>query len=405
MQVVRSGLEQIRMATDKVGTVENETMQKGSSDTTDMDGAGPRSAAEQTLLSAETALTQAQAEMDLPWCYTQVYWVKEAAVSQQQYCEAVKAGVPLCSMIYLHRAGSAPDGEQTHAEVSEHIFQQLQVRKAASGAGDVSCQLALLDIEIQPERLQEVESGASPDHEAVSPHVEGAKEVQRALHLLKTCFHAYAKWQQSHTSYKLEACDLSGLELGYYHRVLDTVLPEQQSVAVILHSMLDQLDRWRTGGAATLDRSAEVINASAAFDAVFAAGSDTQVLAEDTKAATSGCIAVLEGDMPGLAACGAVSGQLRSQRAHADCPCSSPFAVNVGAVEEHMAWLLQQQIGDSSTTENAKHNSLVQACSHQVRSCGSQLVMSPKQTLQAQASVRHMSLLMSLLISDQFLYP
>jgi hypothetical protein len=334
-------------------------------------------AAEQGLTEANAALATAQTHAQAAWSSTQLYWVKDLASSPEGYCEAANAGVPIWSVIHLHtvEADSSTStsepakGQQPPAPPPQKLFQHLKARSASSASDDAINKIALIDVIAGQEGARFVTPGmysATDSDQPCSPPILGAGEMQQALSFLKACFQRYSKWQHSHTAYMLDACKAE--EFGHYNNLMDPVPPEQQSVAVVLHSMIEQVDQWHLSAIESSGHAADLQQAIQGFDAAFAAYEDVSAHIVGGTTCTPVCTAVMDGDAPGLAACGALSGQIRpASSCHKNQVCS-PFFVDAAKVEERMAALCREV--DLHPADDghwgARHNSALHACASKV---------------------------------------
>ena len=321
--------------------------------------------ATEALEGGRVAVATAVANRDSPFVQHQLYWLKGFTPTVDNITYANAANVSYMGALYVY--GNA---ESAASEEPLDIPEEYAHLRTSIGASVWSSPLRELvtlevlcgatDAPFAPSVTPSSDEGATG---TIQPPL-GAAELAKALDVLRSCATSFSNQGKHMTTYALAPCVV---DMSYYNLLADSVAPEQMSVPVLMHCMLEQCVHLCVDSTAEVERQeSELAEAAAAFDAAFQQPDKTRIAPEPPRVVVGGkyeYTAVLEGDRVGMAAHGLFSGivtprlrgKLRSPPlpsrtiAHADAQnvaCADGTAVSrkalvdVEAVESHMIALL-----------------------------------------------------------------
>jgi hypothetical protein len=264
-------------------------------------------AASAATKAAAASRSAAEAAVADKWDKVQLYWLKGLAPSLEALLSAAAAGVPLRALLRLHNPSQPPPAD---APAGSQLYEQLVAAQGATQAwDDLAASIAAVDVAVGPQGGPFVPAGHY--EQAGAAAVTGAEELQAALRALEACAGPYDKWAASRTVYRLAPATA---EDGTYQKLVQQVPAEQQSVALITHCMLEQVDINLEGqGAAQAEGDAEA-HAASLFDSVMERTLGAVELRAGGNAGDFEWCTVLHGDEAAMAARGLLSGHVRPLR-------------------------------------------------------------------------------------------
>jgi hypothetical protein len=285
--------------------------------------------AEEALLSAESAELNAEDEYrkasdaaSVAWSKTQLYWTKGLPSDAEGLLEACSMGIPVRAVMLL-RTAHAHDVATLGADSKPRWapFDVVTSLQKCAQWDDPILQLAVVQVIAGPDGggfvnraiYAAVQGDTFSAAQASEAPVVGAHEMCAAMATLEDAIPAYDAWKQACKLYQLRRPQV---DLGHYRNLLDSVPTEQQSVAVLLHCLLEQVacavsvEGITAAGAAAVD-GAEVLAAAKLVRVALAAA----VEAVPAKYSPSSCeyVAVFDGDTPNMAAHGLLSGLVHTR--------------------------------------------------------------------------------------------
>jgi hypothetical protein len=286
------------------------------------DAAAAVAAAEQSALAsvdtASAAEVEATAAMSVKWTKTQIYWTKGLNASVAGLLAAAAAGVPVRAVILVSDPSQVPLDESTNGGdvPGAHLFHMLIQAQAAAVWNDPVLEIAAVEVtsrqsggRLVPKDLCSGQRAGAASGEPGAPTAVGALETEAALRALATCASTYGLWRAVRRLYALKA---PVSEAGTFQNLLDTVPPEQQSVPVMLHCMLEQVVCSLEGEEEAAEECAAVAAAAQLFDTAFETALAPSVLTRHHSSDAFEYRTVLEGDDVAMAACGILSGRVQS---------------------------------------------------------------------------------------------
>lgn len=269
--------------------------------------------AESTLQSCKEHLEEVATGQNKKWCETQLYWTKGLAGTADELRTLLQAAVPVVAAIYLHSAAQqAGEGGTTPRGDGEDPFVFEAVRTAHESAAwdDNILQIATIDVVTGRGGGQFVnlEVYESTENDANSDKVEGAHEMVEALKRLSECLPAYKAWKAEHSLLRLPEIPV---ELGHYHNLLDTVPQEQQSIAVVLHCLVEQVACSSTGIADINPDSIETRQGLHFMNAALRNVTEPELFPAPVPTLEQHVATVVEGDIPMMASHGLLTGLVK----------------------------------------------------------------------------------------------
>jgi hypothetical protein len=270
-------------------------------------------AAKAAVEPAASAVTAAEEAMLQKWDKKQLYWIKGIPATVPGVLAAVLAGVPVRAVLKLHDAKAAPPADTPPAL---QLFDSLIAAHKDAAFDDPVVSIAALDVASGPAGGRFVPSGhyQSAGVAAAVP-VLGAAEMQGALRAIENCAGPFDRWLETRTVY---AQPPSADDVGLYRKRIAGVPPEQQSIAVMLHCMLEQVDCSIKGASGQVQDSEAELEAGRLFDEALAGvlggplPPSKHAKPEDHEYCT-----VLHGDEAAMAARGVTSGHVQPRRKRA----------------------------------------------------------------------------------------
>ena len=232
------------------------------------------SAAQQHRADAEAALTAASADVKdahaaalCTWVKTQVYWTKGLKETVPGLLAAVDAGVPVCAVLKVSDPEHVAAADAPQA-VDPPLASTLAAEHAQAAWDSPVLDIACFSVRVGPMGGRFVgahlyKQGSGVEAASDAP-VRGALELQAAFRELERCWSAHSKWRAQRKQYSMEASCTAG---GTYANLMSSVPAEQQSVAVMLHCMLEQVACNVDGAPDSAEEGEALIKAAHLFDA------------------------------------------------------------------------------------------------------------------------------------------
>ena len=274
------------------------------------DAKGALATAEENLTNCKNQLEDLTTGQNKKWCKTQLYWTKSLAGTADDLRAMLQAEIPVVAAIHLHSAAqSAGEGGAGEGE-DPMIFQSVTEAHELAAWDDSILQIAAMDVStgrgggqfVNVEVYEQSESGANTDV------IEGADEMEAALNRLSECLPAYRSWKAEHTLLRLPEVPV---ELGHYHNLLDTVAPEQQSISVVLHCLVEQVACSSNGLTSGSSESIEVRQGLDFMNAALQNVADPQFIQASTPNDVQQVATIMEGDLPQMASHGLLTGLVK----------------------------------------------------------------------------------------------
>ena len=275
--------------------------------------------------AAAAALQEAQTVAGSLWEKTQVYWTKGLADTVPGLVAACNAGIPIRAVLKV----SDPEKEEAPDEARPEpaLFANLVAAHAGASWNDPALAIAAVSIHIGPAggRFAATDAGKQGAEAAagVDPPaglLRGAGELQTVFREIERCSAAYSRWELKHKLYDMRE---SATASGTLKTLLESIEPEQQSVPVLLHCMLEQVACNVEGAASEVEESNALIKAGMLFDDAFQAVRQSGVVSvKDSQQAFNYCT-VLDCDEAGKAAAGLFSGYVQPPKKP-----GTPFSAN-----------------------------------------------------------------------------
>jgi hypothetical protein len=269
-------------------------------------------AAESTFSSCQLQLEELTATMNKKWCKTQLYWTKGLAGTADELRKVLQAGIPVVAAVHLHSAAQSSGENVTGVGVGDAplIYQAVKSEQVSVAWDDLILQIAAIDVATGKGGGQFVnlKMYEGTQNGATGVAVEGAHEMTEALKRLSECLPAYRSWKAEHTLLRLPEVRV---ELGHYTNLLDTVPQEQQSIAVILHCLVEQVACSSTCIQDAYSDSIEARQGLSLMNAALENLADPEILPESIPTAAQHVTTIMEGDLPEMANHGLLTGLVR----------------------------------------------------------------------------------------------
>lgn len=335
-------------------------------------------ATEQDLVKCKEQVQEASDGQNKKWCRTQLYWTKGLAGTAEELRALVQAGVPVVAALHLHSAGQSSEETGTGELQDPLIFDAVAAEHMTAPWDDSILDVSTIDVTSGRGGGQfvSIQIYEIADQGSESDAVEGAHEMGAALQRLSECLPTYRSWKAEHSLLRLPEVPI---ELSHYHNLLDTVPQEQQSIAVMLHCLVEQAACSICEAADESSESLEVRTALNLMDAVLSTVHGPVICPASVPTSSQHVSSVMEGDIPQMASHGLLTGLVAVPKAP-DALITPPTTeflradgtVNVRAVEEHMAhivWCQWQQFVKpvNEDTDALVKESMLQALAAQVR--------------------------------------
>lgn len=283
-------------------------------------------AAEANLTSCKEQLEELTTGQNNKWCKTQLYWTKGLGVTADELRSLLQASIPVVAAVNLHSAAQ-PSGEAATVEGEDPlIFQTVRAEHEAAAWDDIILQIAAIDVLTGSAGGQFVNQGVYDNTEKDSANgdeIEGAHEMVAALKRLAECLPAYRSWKAEHSLLRLPDVPV---ELAHYNNLLDTVPPEQQSIAVVLHCLVEQVACSSNGLTGGNSDSIEARKGLNFMNAALRNVADPELFPASAPTETQQVATIMEGDLPQMASHGLLTGLVKVAENKGTPP---PFGVHI----------------------------------------------------------------------------
>eukprot|EP00892_Ulva_mutabilis_P004764 jgi/Ulvmu1/265/UM001_0269.1 len=329
--------------------------------------------AKQHQLQCEEKVVDAKRSCKAKWRKQQMYWTKGLPCSAADIRGLHVAGLPIVAAILLKSsadtgdvdAASGPDSrpyeavvrEQQDADWDDKILQVASVVVLTGPNGGCFSQ--------REPNQEEASAGA----------VEGVCEMSAALQRLEEAALAYTDWESDSLLMQLPELPM---RLSIYHSLMATVPMEQQSVATIMHCLLEEVAcAVESADCDELHDAREVQQASQLVCGALQQRAAPTLLKASPKVDVAHYATVVDGDEPRMRSHGLVSGLVRCPELGKVFACESSEnwlvpdgTVHVDGVEDHTAALLWEQWRKAVQamhlpTGQATHRCLLKALANQ----------------------------------------
>jgi hypothetical protein len=262
---------------------------------------------------AEAQLKEATVTQAIKWSKTQLYWVKGMAATSASIREVLAEDLPVTAAILLRSEKNGKGSEGAVGEVEEPRFYDLvKAEHAHSAWDDPMLNIALVDVPVgkatglfaPPTDLPPTGNGSS----APSDAAEGAHEMSAALACIAACVPAYTSWKAEAT---LQQLPESTVELSHFSNLLASVPPEQQSIAVVLHCLVEQVACAVNEQSVGSSESMEVMKGLDLLDRAMAQVQVPFMSPEHVPSNEHKVVSVIEGDRPKMARHGVLTGLVK----------------------------------------------------------------------------------------------
>jgi hypothetical protein len=264
-------------------------------------------AAESELASCKRNLADLTSRQNEKWCKTQLYWTKGLASTGDRLRALMQAGIPIIAAVHLHSAAHLSQQAEPVDGEDPLIYQTIVAEHETAAWDDSILQVAVIDVLTGKGGGQFVRSEENENTEkgAKSNAVEGSLEMVQALKRLEECLPSYRRWKTEHSLLQLPEV---AVELGQYKNLLETVPQEQQSVAVVLHCVVEQVACSSNGIASGSAESTEVRQGLQLMNSVLQNMADPELQPLSVPTSHQHVATVVEGDLPQMANHGILTG-------------------------------------------------------------------------------------------------
>ncbi|CAG9465547.1 unnamed protein product [Pedinophyceae sp. YPF-701] len=205
--------------------------------------------AQVALERAQAKLEEAQAAVRRPVTASRLYLLPWAKLTAERLTEVLRAGVPFRALVVVGAAAEDKDAAAEPAPESvEAVVAALEREVAAAAWGDPVREMEVRRVELggaaavaagEAVGLRKSRTEGEDDAEAPAPPA-GALEVAGALGALRSEWVQYTAWLAEASVLPVPAMPAEDLDRGIYDRLMSTVPPENASVAVMVHCMVEQ---------------------------------------------------------------------------------------------------------------------------------------------------------------------
>lgn len=262
---------------------------------------------EQQLDRSKQELSTARTNCKAKWTKLRLYWTKGLPWTAPELRNLYIAGLPIVAAMLLR--SSSDSGDSTaNASTEPCPYDAVVTEQETACWDDKILQVATVvvltgadgGVFVKRELYNEGES---------SSILEGAHEMSEALQRLEEAALAYRGWESDSKLMQLPEVPIN---LSIYHSLMNSIPPEQQSVATVVHCLLEEVVcAVGSAQADTTHDAWEVRQARNFVEDALARGKAISLLTASPKVQVAHFVSVMEGDEPRMRSHGLISGLVK----------------------------------------------------------------------------------------------
>lgn len=262
---------------------------------------------EQQLNQCKEELSTAQTNFKAKWTKLRLYWTKGLPWTAPELRNLHLAGLPIVAAMLLRSASDSGDST-AEANTQPRPYDAVVTEQETACWDDKILQIATVVVLTGADGGSFVRRKLYTEAESAGV-LEGAHEMSEALQRLEEAALAYRGWESDSKLMQLPEVPIN---LSIYQSLMNSVPAEQQSVATVLHCLMEEV--LCTVGSAENDASHdawEVQQARTFVEDMLGHGKAISLLTAQPRVQVGHFTSVMEGDEPRMRSHGLISGLVK----------------------------------------------------------------------------------------------